>query len=255
MDEYFLEYEYIDSVKYRNKIKSLVDSYKLQEKTGISNFCMCICFRDNNKYFLSNMPDWAIEYHKIGGPRSDEVFNLELMRNKNFFIPRHLKYDYIQRSLVVQEEKFKYFDTYSLIRRNVDCSFVFLALHNNPCENPQKIYTDSQNEFESFCLYLIENMLKEIKDKNSAQKSLLVFNNSYSLKEVIRHGTIRPIKHLAEREKECIKLLRNNYPPKLIATSMNITEKTVRNYINSIREKLECNSILDIIEKSIQYDL
>lgn len=141
MENYFLQHEYIDSVKYRKKIKELFDSSTLFEKTGITNFCICISFRDDKKYFLSNMPDWAIQWYKIGGSRADEVFNLELMKNKNHFIPRDSDYDVIQNSFVIKEQnEYGYFDTYSLIRRCTDCTFVLLTLHNIAVDEPRKIY-------------------------------------------------------------------------------------------------------------------
>lgn len=256
MESKFKQHENIDSVKYRVKIKELVNKFDLKGRTGITNFCVCISFRDNKKYFLSNMPDWAIEYHKIGGARSDEVFDLGLMKNKNHFFPRCSKYDDVQKSLVCREEhEFKYFDSYSLIRRCIDCTIILLALHDKPAQNPQRIYDETRNEFEEFCIFFLSNMLDEIKVKNDDRKGLLIFNNIDFLSEVIRCGVIKETPTLTKREKECIKLLINNYPPKLIARSMLITEKAVRNYIESIRQKLGCTSTLDIVETAIQYDL
>lgn len=42
----FSLYEDIDSVKYMEKIKKLYTEFSLYEKTGITNFCVFICFRD-----------------------------------------------------------------------------------------------------------------------------------------------------------------------------------------------------------------
>lgn len=256
MNNDYFKYEHIDSVKYRNKIQELVHSFDLIKKTQITNFCVCICFRDNKKYFLSNMPDWAIEYHKIGGTRSDEVFELELMKNKNYFIPRCSNYDVVQNSLVVREElEYGYFDTYSLIRRHVDCTFILLALHKTAVVDNEKIYESTRDDFENFCIFFIQNMLSEIKEKNKEHRSLQILNDPKLIAKVIKQGIIRQIPKMTERELECIKLIKNNYPPKLIARTMSISEKTVRNYIDAIREKLGCSSTLDILEKAIQYDL
>ncbi|EKD71103.1 MAG: hypothetical protein ACD_46C00270G0002 [uncultured bacterium] len=252
----FTLYEIIDSVKYREKIQQLYLEFSLYKKTKITNFCIGICFKDNKKYFLSNMPDWAIQWHKIGGSRSDEVFNLELMRNRNHYIPRHSKYDFVQQFLVEREEEnFKYFDTYSLIRRHTDCTFILLALHNHKVIDPQKIHDDTYDIFEDFCIYFISNMITKIIEKNSEYKSLPIFTDKRLLTLTIKNGLIKETKKLTDREYECIKLMKNNYPPKLISRAMNITEKTVRNYIESIKEKLGCSSIFEIYEKSIQYDL
>ncbi len=255
-DEDFFPYEYIDSVKYRKKIEKLVDSFEFVKKTQITNFCICVCFRDNKKYFISNVPDWAIAYHKMGGARSDEVFDLEIMKNKNYFIPCSSNYDDIQKSLVIHEEQeYGYFDAYSLIRRCVDCTFILLALHNKVVVNHDEIYRNTYHDFENFCIFVIQNMLNEIKEKNKEHRSLQILNDSKLVAKVIKEGVIKPIPKMTAREIECIKLIKNNYPPKLIARTMSITEKTVRNYIDIIREKLDCSSTLDILEKAIQYDL
>lgn len=251
----FPPYNEIDSVKYREKIKQLYLDFSLFEKTEITNFCICIIFKDNTKYFLSNMPEWAIQWHKLGGSRADEVFNLETMKNKNFFIPKLSQYDQIQQSLVDKEEiEFRYFDIYSLIRRHIDCSFILLALNNHEIIDPQNIYYNTYAIFEDFCIYFLSSMIDEIKLKNSQCKNLSIFSNNILLKSVIKDGLIKEML-ITDRERECVQLIKINYPPKLIARTMNISEKTVRNYIESIKIKLDCNSIFEIYEKSIQYDL
>lgn len=252
----FSLYEHIDTVKHREKIKRLFQEYSLLEKTGISNFCICICFRDNRKYYLSNMPDWAIQWHKAGGSRSDEVFVLELMKNKNYFIPREHDYDMVQDSLVCREEnEYGYFDTYSLIRRHNDCTFILLALHDQRMTDMEKIYADTCCEFENFCVYFIKNMMSEIMQSNREYRVLQVLHDDNLLERVIKDGTIKKIEHLTERERECIKLLKINYSPKMIARAMDISEKTVRNYIDAIKVKLGCVSIEGICEKAAQNDL
>jgi len=252
----FSKYEHIDTVRHREKIKRLFTEYALIEKTGITNFCICICFRDNRKYYLSNMPDWAVLWHQVGGSRSDEVFDLELMKHKNYFIPRKSDYDMVQNSLVLKEEnEYGYFDTYSLIRRHVDCTFILLALHNKRMDNMEDIYVDTRNEFENFCIYFIENMISEIMQSNREYRVLQVLCDRNLLEKVIKHGTIKKIVNLTERERECIKLLIINYVPKTIARTMGISEKTVRNYIDAIKDKLGCVSIGDVCEKAVQYDL
>jgi DNA-binding CsgD family transcriptional regulator len=252
----FASYENIDTVKYRDKIRRLYDEYCLFNKTGITNFCICICFRDNRKYYLSNMPDWAIQWRKAGGSRSDEVFDLELMKHKDYFFPRKSEYDMVQNSLVIREEnEFNYFDTYSLIRRHIDCTFILLALHNKKIENPEEVYTNTRSEFENFCIFFIKNMLIEIMLSNKEYRVLQILSDRNLLEKVIKHGRVKQIDKLTERECECIKLIKINYPPKIIARTMSISEKTVRNYIESIKLKLQCVSIGDICEKAVQYDL
>jgi len=178
------------------------------------------------------------------------------MKNKNYFLPRISNYDDVQKGLVIKEEQeYGYYDIYSLIRRHVDCAFILLALNNKIMLAHEEIYKKTKKDFENFCIFFLQNMLTEIKDKNKEHRSLQILNDPKLIEKVIKHGIIKKTPQLSAREFECIKLIKNNYPPKLIARTMSISEKTVRNYIDSIREKLDCNSFLEILEKAIQYDL
>jgi DNA-binding CsgD family transcriptional regulator len=256
MEIKYQENQHIDSVKYRMKINQLVEKFQLQDKANIAHFCIALIFRDNKKYFLSNMPDWAIEYHRMGGNRSDEVFDLELMKGKHYYLPRNSRYDEIQNSLVNREESdFGYFDIYSLIRRCLDCTFILLAAHTSPITDLQKIYEETRDQFEDFCIFLIDQMRDEIKLKNNEHKNLLILNDLRQLQKIIKCSMKEEISKITKREQECLKFLKNNYPPKLIAKNMNISEKSVRNYLESVKLKLQCNSLLEVVEKAIQYDL
>ena len=252
----FEKYEVIDSVKYRYKINKLYAQSQLATKTPITNFCICICFKNNKKHFLSNMPDWAIEYHKIGGARSDEVFDLEQMKNKLYFIPQKNKYDKIQETLVdLEENKYGYYDAFSLIRRNVCCDFILLALTNKYETNPEVIYENYFENFEDFCISFIDNMKDEIFSRNHFAKNLSIFTNNNTLSKAIKRQCEKFSTNLTPRELECIYLIKAHYPPKIIAKNMGISEHTTRDYIKSIKKKLNSYSILEVIEKSIMLDL
>lgn len=255
IEEMLKHYENIGSVKYRQKIKELAIHFDLEGKTGITNFCVCTLFRDNQKYYLSNMPVWSVEFHRLGGARSDVVFDLEAMKGRNFYISSLQEQDDIQMTINNSHEQHGYFDIYSLIRRSFDCSFILLALKTNPVNDPYQFYLQTREVFEDFCIYFISNMLEEIKLKNNEHKALLILNDTTFLSTIIKNNILQDKDKLTERERECIKLLKYGYPPKLIAKSMDISEKTVRNYIEMIREKLNCNSALEILQKAIQYDL
>ena len=247
-----LSYEndhHIDSVKYAKKIDFIFKEFGLLDKTGISNFCICFCFRNNDKYYLSNMPDWSIKYHQLGGDRSDEVFDLRIMKNKDFYFPRKSDYDVVQSTLVhYQENNFNYFDTYSLIRRCVDSTIILLALHRKPIDTPLEVYEKTKQTFENFCFYFISNMLDEIKISNPIHKSYRLLNDKTFLEAIIKKQAVKNLIKLTEREKECILLLKNGHPTKTSAKYMGISEKTFRNYLEKIRSKLCCNSIPHLLE-------
>jgi len=98
-------------------------------------------------------------------------------------------------------------------------------------------------------------MKKEIFNKHPFSKNLLIFNDQNKLKNTIKLNLDFNLDKITSREKECIRLIRNHYPPKTIAKSMNISEGTVRDYIKSIKSKLDCNSNVGIIEKAMMYGL
>ncbi len=249
MEHNFNDNLHIDSVRYREKINKLVTEFGLFRKTEITNFCICICFKDGAKYFLSNMPDWAIDYHKLGGIRCDEVFDLNKMIGLDHFFPRTSYYDALQILLVNREEQqYGYYDTYSLIRHCTDCTFILLSLHDNPIADKQKCYLKTRAIFEDFCVFFIINMVDIIKTKNKKKKELKIFNDFIYLSKTIKKQYFNIGIKFTEREQQCIRLLKSGYSIKLIAKSLGLSEKTIKKYVEIIREKMNVSSTVALIE-------
>jgi len=251
----FKKNQHIDSVKYKDKIDSLVKEFQLTRKTGITNFCICFSFKAGRKYFLSNMADWAIEYHEMGGTRSDEVFDLDRMSGRDFFLPRSVTYDLLQKLLVRKEEKYGYYDTYSLIRRCVDCTFVLLSLHNYQVEDKKNFYLNTKTIFEEFCAFFIQGMVKEILTKNKGERNLRIFNDNVYLTKIIKKELIFTKSKLSGQEQQCLILLKYGYPIKLIARNLCLKESTVRKYFETIKEKLNVGTTLELIDIITMEDL
>ncbi|MDU1887803.1 MAG: LuxR C-terminal-related transcriptional regulator, partial [Enterococcus faecalis] len=54
------------------------------------------------------------------------------------------------------------------------------------------------------------------------------------------------------REKEVLRILSQGVKQSAIASKMNITDRTLRNYVYSINEKLETNSAIASVVKAIE---
>lgn len=242
-------YEHIRSVKYRHKIKQLVSSFGLERKTGITHFCLVMIFEDGKKYFLSNMPDWAIEYHKLGGGRGDEVFDITKMKGLTHFYPRLSHYDPVQNILVEKEENtYGYFDTYSIIRRSADCTFIALAVHNTSNIDCEDCFRRTRDVFEDFIVNFISSMYEEIKADNHSNAYLSILSNTSYLRSVVKMKTNHTAAKLTSRELDIMALLYSHYSVKLMAKNMNLSERTIRKYIEVAKEKLNVSSSKELAE-------
>ncbi|EIT2073911.1 TPA: response regulator transcription factor [Enterococcus faecalis] len=57
---------------------------------------------------------------------------------------------------------------------------------------------------------------------------------------------------MTPREKEVLRILSQGVKQSAIASKMNITDRTLRNYVYSINEKLETNSAIASVVKAIE---
>ena len=62
-------------------------------------------------------------------------------------------------------------------------------------------------------------------------------------------------KILTKREKEVFELLVNNFTTKEIATKLGISEKTVRNHISNVMQKLEVTSRTSAVIELLKLNL
>jgi len=58
---------------------------------------------------------------------------------------------------------------------------------------------------------------------------------------------------LTSREQEVLSYLANGYPAPFIANELRISERTVENYIATMKSKLHCTSKLDLIQKAKEF--
>ena len=67
---------------------------------------------------------------------------------------------------------------------------------------------------------------------------------------LIRELGFGDILSLAPREKDILKYLLNGYPASYIAQELGLSKKTVENYIATLKDKLACNTKLELIQKA-----
>lgn len=75
---------------------------------------------------------------------------------------------------------------------------------------------------------------------------MLPLNRQLFLKEI----GCASISHLTPREQDILRLLANGYPASYIREVLHLGLRTVENYIASIKNKLSCNSKVDLIKKA-----
>lgn len=244
----FDDYNFLNSVRYARKIQYL--SANMQNSVGFGHFCICIIDNKSaDKYMLSNMPDWAIEYYKIGGYRSDKVFCKEFFHGKREFFPRLDVYDHIQQLLVEKEENiYGYFDLYALVRCCYECTFVLLAVDKENKIDVRKVYSQTYIAFEKFVVNFLCDMKEEIIDSCAFSDRLSLLYNEKYLNRVIL--TKEPTCNLTETEKKIFSCCKDQLAPKEIALKLNLSEKTVRNNFCSLKEKLKVYSTKDLCKEA-----
>ncbi len=253
-DRDFDQFNHIPSVQHRLYIAEICRD--LKKIKNISNICLCIIFDDHHKFFLSNMPAWAIHYHQLGGVRGDDVFNLTTYKEKDYFLPRSSQYDFIQKNLVkIEEQHYQHYDTYAILRKSSDCNFIFLALHDTPIIDAEKIYRASLAKFEDFCVYYLNKTLNIILEHNPVYKNAFIFSDKFYRKSIIKKSFQRDTEKLTSREIIVLKLSASGNIAKNIATLLNVSEKTVRNTLQNIREKLQVSTTGDAIKKAKDFGL
>lgn len=246
------EYNFLNSVRYADQIKRL--SASIKSTVGFSNFCICII--DNltaEKYMLSNMPDWAVEYYKLGGYRSDKVFCKEYVKGKREFFPRLDDYDYIQDILVKKEEGvYGYFDLYALVRTCYECTFILLAADKDSSLDSKKIFYETRGKFERFIIDFLSRMSDEILESCAFSDRLsLLYNNKY-LSKIMLSPDLNT--DLTDTEKKVLAYFKDKSSPKEMALKLDLSERTIRNNILSLKEKLEVFSTRDLSREAFIYD-
>ena len=124
-------------------------------------------------------------------------------------------------------------------------------------ENSQIIntYLTKLDVLKKFCDYFLEQASSVIKlvEKN---KVILPFHNkkldfinsdSFDLKDNLLHSKL-----LSKRQSECIKLLIAGKTSRQIASTLNLSPRTVEHYLTHIKTKLNCKNKTELIIKLVK---
>ena len=244
-----------DSIKFREKIDHL--TLKFNCPKDISNFSISMILRGGQTYYLSNLYLWAIPYRTEGLYRGDVDHNHDLYYGKEFFIQRDIQYDAMQSPIIqTLEARYKLSTTFAMVRQCPDCDFIIEAYNNTKIADPEKLYHEVRDDFESFVCNFLDAMQAEILSAIPKHKWLPILNDSLFRKKVItrqigidNHATLTP------REIQCLMLTAQGMSTKEIASSLYISTETVTTHAKSIRQKLNCKNIAEAVFKASQRGL
>lgn len=131
-------------------------------------------------------------------------------------------------------------------------------------QNDSNVYENLLNE-----LPVISRFLKDFRKKNAPIFEISK-NNKFPLRDYLGADYFKPTlakkldrRHLlaelgydftlTSREEDLMKFLANGYPASYIAEELNLSKRTVEGYINNLKDKLDCYSKVDLIQKAKEY--
>lgn len=168
--------ELSDSIRLRAKIDYLVET--LSCPRDISNFSISMLFRGGQRYYISNLYLWAIPYRTEGLYRGDVDHDRSLYHGKEFFIQSDIKYDEMQIPIIqILESRYKLSTIFAMIRQCNDCDLIIEAYSNILITQPEKLYHQIRNKFETFIYNFIDAMQSEIIAALPNQKWLTILND------------------------------------------------------------------------------
>lgn len=247
------EFEFIDSVKHRKKFSELCNN--LENIGGIKYFCVCLVINSKEKYYLSNMYKWAIPYYIMGFRRSDVDFSPERYAGVEYFFPREIKGDPVQEEIVrIEQEYYKTYDTYTLVRRCPECTLLIATFHDHPVKDLQQIYRSTVHDVEKFTIDFVEDTIDVVNEKSDELRNSR-FGKDPSYRKRVITNKISPIVHLSPRQKECLQLSRLGKSKPEIAAILNIGPDTVKTHFKFIFSKLGVSSVQQAVSESERREL
>ncbi|KTD53444.1 lipolytic enzyme / transcription regulator protein [Legionella santicrucis] len=247
--------ELSESIRFRDKIDHLVK--KLDCPKDISNFSIAMFFKNNQRYYLSNMYLWAIPYRTEGLYRGDIDHDYDLYDGKEFFIQREIKYDEMQIPIIqILEERYKLSTTFAMVRQCDECDFIIEVYNTEKIADPYKFYFQVRDQFEQFISQFIDSMILEITTALPKQKWLKILtDNTYRKKVLTRKATSAYTVQLSQREHHCLSLISQGMSVKQIADHLHLSNETVNTHAKSIRSKLDCYNITEAVSKALRAGL
>ncbi len=188
---------------YKKKIDGLCKY--LEEKTKIKYFFCHIIFNNRQTFFLSNIYQLLNFYGEDKIYKNHYLYDLELIRNKSYYIFDENKSPKSSVRKNILEEEFNIYKSYCTIKKSAECIFIFGAASDEKIEDYSQHYNKTIAHFDEFCYIFVENMLDVIKESHPLYSNAIIFSDELYRKRLIHHT--QPDKCLTKKERQCLQLI------------------------------------------------
>ena len=212
-------------------------------------FVMYIIFNDGSRFVLSNIYKLLIPYYTEGFYREDYSFKPDIIFSGDYYLCNKVE-SVSENFKKILEERFGVHRVYYIVRSCTECTFVFGAIKNKKVLNYDKAYRDTVHEFEDFCLGFTNHFLELIKDCNPNYKRSFIFTNDNLRRAVIKKGYSDKV-IITQRESECLWWASKGKSTKDTAKILGISPATVETHHKKIREKLNCQTMIEAVVEGI----
>jgi len=218
--------ELSDTVRHREKIDNLIKILSCPKE--VPCFSICFIFKNGQRHYISNLYLWSVAYRTEGLYRGDVDHDRSIYNGKEFFIQRNISYDLVQASIVqLLESRYKLHTTFAMVRQSPDCDFIIEAYHHKRIENPEQLYQQVKEEFETFINKFIDAMQTEILSALPSLKHLPIMNDKEFRKKIITRQLDKKPVTLTLREIECLNLISQGMGSKEIADKLYLSIETI----------------------------
>ncbi len=139
-----------------------------------------------------------------------------------------------------------------IVARYPTAKLLVLSMHENAAFASQALKAGAKG-------YLVKNSLAEelVNALECLAKGQTYINANFTKKiaQQLLNAEINPLQQLSTREFEIFRLLAEGTDSNLIASSLNISSKTVANYQTSIKQKLGINNSVELVRLAIRSGL
>ena len=246
------DYKFIETIKFEEEITKA--SRNLKQLLNVDYFSICLKLPNGRKQIISNNPgNIAIPYQINGLKRLDNVFELAsaVKRNKDFFAANQLPYDACAQAYQkIMNERFNVFNAFGFKRQFDGFQLKIIFAKNK--EQLVKLDFVLERNMMIFANNFIDEILPYyIIDNLDLKYSRLGQDNAFR-KNFIFGKYITTVPNLSQREKECLFWTRYGKSADEIASIIGLKRTTVKNYLESVREKFEVSTIQEAITLAMQ---
>lgn len=249
-------YYFIASIKFEQEIAQA--SNNLKACLGVDYFSICLVLPNGRKHIISNNPgNIAIPYQINGLNRLDTVFESANSGHlgKNFFSSSQLKQDTCSKIYTsIMNERFNVFNTWGFFREynGFKCNVIF-------AKQQQTSVIQLNYSVERDMVKFIDTFLMQILPIYSCDYLDLKYSRlcqDDSFRHNFLHGKYKStVPELKPRERECLFWARCGKTSSETADIVGLKRSTVKNYLESVREKFQVSNLQEAITLALQYHL